>query len=429
MAAKRMVIIGGGFAGLQLARKLNNHPSYEIMLIDKVSYHQFQPLLYQVATAGLEPSNISFPLRKIFHHSKNVRIRITTVLSIDHLNKTVITDTVPFKYDILVLATGADTNFFGNETIAAHALPMKSTYDALTIMNRLINSFEDALDALDEPERLAKYRNIVIVGGGPTGVELSGALAEMRDKILPKDYPELNFKNLNIHIVDSGEKPLKNMSEKSSRDCQRYLDELKVQTHFDKMVKNYDGETVSLDDGTTIKAHVVIWAAGIKGNLPAGFDKALVVRGNRIKTDAYGHIDGIDGVYAVGDIASMHTEDYPEGHPQLASVARVQANNLAENFKRAAAGKPPRPFVYKDKGTMATIGRRKAVVDLTKPKIHLNGTIAWLVWMFLHLMLIFGGKNRLQVFINWMYKYFTFDQSLRMSSRYLGKPEILTLQS
>src|SRR5437762_2591636 len=282
--AMKVVIVGAGFAGLRLARKLNNKPGIEVLLVDKFNYHQFQPLFYQVATAALDASNISFPLRKAFQKSKNVRIRVEEVKEIVSAGNKIITETEELPYDMLVLATGTDTNFFGNQNVATNAFPMKSTVEALQIRHRLVQNFEDALLAKD-PLELQRLLNIVIVGGGPTGVEIAGALAEMKRYVLPKDYPEIDFNNMNIYLLEGGERTLGVMSEKSSEDSSRYLTKLGVKVRTKTVVKDYDGQQALLADGTTIPASTVIWAAGVRGNVPKGIDPSLIVRGNRIKVD------------------------------------------------------------------------------------------------------------------------------------------------
>lgn len=418
----KIVIVGAGFAGLRLARKLNNHPGFEVLLIDKFNYHQFQPLFYQVATAALDASNISFPLRKAFQKSKNVRIRIEEVQQVLPQQNKIVTDTEEISYDYLVLALGADTNFFGNQTMAEQTFPMKSTVEALQIRHRLIQNFEDALRAKTD-EEVQRLMNIVVVGGGATGVEVSGALAEMKRYVLPKDYPELDFTKMNIYIVDGGDRPLGSMSEKSSADASRYLTQMGVTVRTNNVVKDYDGDRVTLADGSSIPTNTVIWAAGIKGNVPAGIDPALVVRGNRIKVDRHCLMEGSQNIYVLGDLASMVTPKWPNGHPQVASVAIQQADVLAKNLKFfEKKSNTIYEFEYHDKGAMATVGRNKAVVDIPKPKLHLSGIFAWLIWMGLHLFLILGVKNRVMVFINWIYNYFTYDQSLRLIFREFYRP-------
>lgn len=418
--AMKVVIVGAGFGGLKLARKLNNKPGFDVLLIDRFNYHQFQPLFYQVATSGLDASNISFPLRKAFQKSKNVRIRVEELRQILPEQNKIVTDSQEVSYDILVLATGADTNFFGNQNIESHAFPMKSTVEALQIRHRLIQNFEDALLTTDA-DKLQKLMNVVVTGGGPTGVEVAGAIADMKNYVLPKDYPELDFSKMNIYLLEGGPRTLGPMSEKSSEDSCRYLKKMGVTVMTSTLVKDYDGEQVYLGDGTTIPTYTVIWAAGIKGNVPAGIDKSLIVRGNRIKVDRYCKVLGSQNIYALGDLAYMETLKYPKGHPQVASVAIQQGDLLAKNLLYEE--RKVYEFEYRDKGSMATVGRNLAVVDIPKPKLHFGGFFAWLIWMSLHLFLILGVKNKLMIFINWMYNYFTYDQNLRLIFREFYRPK------
>jgi NADH dehydrogenase len=410
----KILIVGGGFAGLKLARRLNNRAGFEVVLLDRFNYHQFQPLFYQVATAELDASNISFPLRKAFHHSKNVIVRLAELKKIVPERNKIITDIGELEYDVLVLATGADTNFFGNRELQSNTFRMKSTAEALQIRHHLIQNFEDASIAVSDEER-EKYLTIVIVGGGPTGVELGGAIAEMKMYVLPKDYPEIDFSKMKVYLIEGSQKTLAAMSEKSSVESKNYLARLGVTVRTGTTVKNYDGNLVTLQNGEQIKSNTVIWAAGISGNIPEGIHPDWVARGNRIKTDRFNKIAGSENIYALGDLAYMETPLYPHGHPQVAPVAIDQADRLASNLIRAAGnGMAPVPFEYRDKGVMATVGRNLAVVDIPKPKLHFKGWFAWMIWMSLHLMLILGVKNRLFVFMNWLYNYITYDRSLRL---------------
>ena len=419
----KVVIVGGGFGGLKLARNLNNHPGFEVILIDKYNYHQFQPLFYQVATAGLDASNISFPLRKAFHKSNNVRIRVQELKKVIPFGNKIATEVEQISYDVLVLAMGADTNFFGNPHFSENAFPMKSTVEALQLRHRLIQNFEDALYVKNEND-LQRLMNIVVVGGGPTGVELSGALSEMKKYVLPKDYPELDFNRMHIYLLEGSPKTLGTMSEKSSEQSQEYLRKLGVKVMTDTIVQDYDGNDVILKNNSKIPAATVIWAAGVKGNVPEGIDKTLVAKGNRIKVDRHCRIQGFNNIYAIGDVAYMETPKYPAGHPQVASVAIQQAELLADYLKRIER-KSTRfyEFEYFDKGSMATVGRNLAVVDVPKPRLHFSGFIAWLIWMGLHLFLILGVKNRIFVFLNWVYAYITYDQSLRLIFKEFYKPK------
>ena len=406
---QRVVIIGAGFAGLRIARDLND-TGYEVFLIDRHNYHQFQPLMYQVATARLEPSSISFPLRKVFQHTKNVEIRIGEVERVDTGKKTLYTTVGEITYDRLIVALGCTTNYFGNSRIQSHSFPMKSVPNAMALRNRILQTFEDTIEA--GPDELQSLLNFVIVGGGPTGVELSGALAEMKRNILPKDYPGVDFSRFNIYLLEGSPNTLNAMSDPSRVKSRQYLENLGVIVRTNTVVEDYDGITVTLKGGETIAAKNLIWAAGVIGNLLEGIPAGSMVRGNRLKTNRYSEVEGLDGVYAIGDIAWMATPKYPNGHPQLANVALAQAGNLSRNFKRELKGKPRIEFEYSNKGTMATVGKRKAVVDL--PGFSFQGVLAWFTWMFVHLMLILSVKNKLFIFLNWMMSYFANDSTLRL---------------
>jgi NADH:ubiquinone reductase (H+-translocating) len=411
-----LIIIGGGFGGLRLARKLRNRPGFDITLIDRFNYHQFQPLFYQVATAGLDASNISFPLRKVFQKAKNIRFRMATVERIAHPEKKVYTDAGIFEYDALVIATGCGTNFFGSKALEANVMPMKSTAEALQLRHRLLHNFEIAVATTDEALR-NRLLSIVIVGGGPTGVELSGAIADMKRFVLPKDYPELDFSKMTIYLLEGTDKVLGAMSADSSTNALQYLKKLGVTIMTNTLVDHYDGQTVFLKDGKTIESALVIWAAGIKGHVPQGIDPTLIAKGNRIRVNRQNQVEGHTDLYAIGDVAYMEEPAWPNGHPQVAPVAIQQADLLADNLRvREMKGGQEQivDFMYQDKGSMATVGRNLAVVDMPKPKLHLKGFIAWLIWMGLHLMLILGVKNRFFVFCNWLYNYFTYDQNLRL---------------
>ncbi|MBQ0146866.1 MAG: NAD(P)/FAD-dependent oxidoreductase [Flavobacteriaceae bacterium] len=416
MEKKKIVIIGAGFAGLRLARKLNNNPNFSITLIDRYNFHQFQPLFYQVATARIEPSNISFPLRKVFQGSKNVQVRLADVTGINEAKNEVETTIGDFSYDYLVISTGCTTNFFGNKQIEELVFPMKSTDEAITLKNRLITNFESAYSA--SPEELEEIMNIVVVGGGPTGVELSGSIAEMKTKILPKDYPDFDFSGLNIYLIEGGPNLLGPMSDASHKKSREYLEELGVNIWTEGRVTGYDGKVISLADGRQIKTKTVIWGAGVTGNVPEGINREILQRGNRIKVDRYNKVEGSDNIYAIGDISSMETPKYPHGHPQLANVAINQGLNLANNFIELGKSKNQNNwtmFEYADPGSMATVGKYRAVVDL--PKFSFQGRLAWFTWMFLHLMLILSVRNKLFIFLNWAQSYFTNDTSLRIITR------------
>jgi len=407
---KRILIAGGGFAGLKLATKLAAS-DFQIVLIDKNNFHQFQPLFYQVATAGLEPSAISFPLRKIFQNSRNVFIRIAEIKSVNPEQNEVITSLGSVSYDILVLAMGVDTNFFGMESIARNAIPMKSVAEALSLRNSILQNFEDALIETD-PQKKEALLSIVVVGGGPTGVEVSGTLSEMRKFILPKDYPEMDFSKMKIYLVEAGSRLLSGMSEKTSAQAQLYLQKLGVKVLCNAQVSNYDGENVSILNGEQILSKTLVWAAGVAGKKIDGLNPKIYVHGNRIRVNAFNQVEGYENIYALGDIAFMSETRYPDGHPQMAQPAIQQARLLARNLVRSHRRIPMKPYHYSNKGTMATVGRNLAVVEL--PFLRFYGFIAWLTWMFIHLMAIVGIKNRLLIFINWFWNYVTYDQSLRL---------------
>lgn len=407
---KRVVIVGAGFAGLKLARKLYKK-GFQIVLVDRNNYHQFQPLFYQVATSGLEPSSISFPLRKVFQKIKNVYIRIANVERILPDKKIIETSLGTMWYDYLVIATGATTNFFGNKSFQEYGVPMKSVSEALYLRNRILLNFEKAV-TVRNPEALRQTLSILVVGGGPTGVEVCGALAEMKKFVLPKDYPDLDFSSMEITLVEASPQLLGGMSEESGYKAKKYLEEMGIKVLLSHKVVNYDGKTVELEDHENFQTETLIWAAGIQGQMPAGIDAGKLVRGNRIKVNRYNQVEGMQAIFALGDIAYMETENYPHGHPQVAQVALQQAKNLAQNLTREQENKTWIQFEYNDKGSMATVGRNRAVVDL--PFVRFSGALAWLTWMFVHLMSIVGVKNRLLIFINWLWKYFTFDQSLRL---------------
>ncbi|WP_205741193.1 NAD(P)/FAD-dependent oxidoreductase [Geofilum rhodophaeum] len=405
----RVVVIGGGFAGIQFVRQLDKR-NFDVLLIDKVNHHQFQPLFYQVATSQIEPASISFPLRNIFHGNMSVQIRLTVVDRIDTEQKKVHTGIGSFAYDYLVIAAGCKTNFFGNNNIAKHVFTLKSSVDAIHIRNHILMTFERTITA--PAEQKAYYQTLVIVGAGPTGVELAGAFAEIRKNVLPKDYPRIDFSKFTIYLVEGSAHTLNNMSVASREASRRYLEKMGVKLVTSTFVKDYDGRTLQLSNGTSLEAKTVIWAAGVTGNRIAGLPAEVEAPGNRIKVDRFNRVEQLDRVYALGDIAYMETPRYPKGHPQVANVAINQARNLARNFARVEKGQAQKSYEYRDLGSMATIGRNKAVVDL--PFFRFKGCTAWLVWMFLHLMLILSVRNRLVIFINWAWLYLTKNTSLRL---------------
>ena len=404
----KIIVIGGGFAGLQFAKKLNGNRTKKLVMIDKANHHMFQPLFYQVACGRIEPSNISFPFRKIFQRSKNIQFRMTEVKQIIPSENKIITEDHVFHYDKLVIATGCKTNFFGNQKMENLAFGMKNTQEAISIRNHVLLTFEKLI--IEKSRSDDGNWNIVIVGSGPTGVELAGAFAEMKREILPRDYPRMNFDDLEIILVSSTEKPLAVMSEESQEKSEKYLKDLGVRFISNDRVTDYDGDRVYLSSGNIIPSNNVIWAAGVTGNIIEGLTENSI-KNNRYIVDRYNKIVGFDDIYAIGDIAYMETPKYPNGHPQVANVAINQGKNLAKNFLKKSVYEW-QPYEYDDKGSMATIGKHRAVVDL--PKFKFQGIFAWYFWMFLHLMLILSVRNKLAIFFNWMWSYINRDSSLRL---------------
>ncbi|MCF8715033.1 NAD(P)/FAD-dependent oxidoreductase [Joostella atrarenae] len=411
----RVVIIGGGFGGIALAKKLAKQ-EMQVVLLDKHNYHTFQPLLYQVSTGGLEPDSIAYPIRKILSKYPNFYFRLAMVKGVDSEKNTLDTDIGPLKYDYLVLATGSTTNFFGNKEIEANSMIMKTVPEALNLRSLILENFEEALltDSMDRQDALM---NFVIVGAGPTGVELAGALAEIKRGILPKDYPDLDTRRAQINIVQSGDKLLKGMSEKASEKAEDYLEELGVNVWKNTRVTSYDGDLVTTNTDLTFHTATLIWAAGVKGETIKGIDgKDSITFSNRIKVNDYNQVEGFKNIFAIGDIACMVSDDFPAGHPMVAQVAIQQGTHLGVNLVAFLEDeKVMKPFVYKDKGTMATVGRNKAVVDM--PKFKFQGVFAWFVWMFVHLFFLIGFRNRVVVFINWVYNYIRFDREARLIIR------------
>ena len=409
MKKKKIIVIGCGFAGLQFVKNLKKDV-YDILIIDKVNYHQFQPLFYQVAASQIEPATIAFPLRKIFQNRKDIRIRLATVESLNDNEKTISTSIGEFSYDYLIIASGAKTNYFGNEEIENNSLSLKSTFKAMTIRNKTLMNFERILYKEDK----TGLYNIVIVGGGATGVELAGAFAEMKKEVLPKDYPNILAHNVNVYLLEGSNHTLSAMSPFAQKYSEKYLNKMGVIVKTGVFVKKYDGENVVLSNGETITSKNVIWSAGVIGNPIGGVPKDLLLPSGRIKVNRINRVEPLDSVFAIGDVAYMETEKYPKGHPQLANVAIGQAKNLAKNINRITKEDNPKLkyYEYRNLGTMATVGRNKAVVDL--PFAKFKGGFAWLIWMFLHLMLILSVRNKLVIFINWAWNYITKNSSLRL---------------
>lgn len=409
----RIVIIGGGFAGIRLAFGLKKK-GFQVVLFDRNNYHTFQPLLYQVATAGLEPDSIAGPLRKQLEPDSDFFFRMAEVQSINTKYKKVITEIGDLQYDYLVIANGSQTNYYGNQSIEENAFPLKQITHALDLRHHILQNFEAAVNR-GNAENIETYLSIVIAGGGPTGVELAGALGELKKSVLPRDYPEMNFNDMKIILVEGMDRLLGTMRKKSSDRALKYLQRFGVEIRLNTMVQSFDGEHVELSDGKHIETRTLIWASGVKGNLIRGLPDDSV-EDDRIKVDQYNRVIETDDVYAIGDIARMKTPEYPIGHPMLAPVTIQQASLLAKNLQKIKENVPPEKFRYKNKGVMATIGRNKAVVDLPG-NISLGGLMAWFIWMFVHLVSIYGLRNKLVVFINWIYNYFTYDKGTRLIIR------------
>ncbi len=422
----RVVIIGGGFAGIAIAKKLRNQ-NLQVVLIDKHNYHNFQPLMYQVATGGLEAGSIAYPLRKIFQNTPDFYFRLTSVKEIEAENNKILSDIGDLHYDYLVIATGSKTNFFGNKEIERNAMSMKTIPQSLNIRSLILENFEQAVLTKDEAERNALI-NFVLVGAGPTGVELAGALAEMKRAILQKDYPDLDINKMEINLVQSGDRILNTMSEKSSKHAEEFLIHLGVKIHKNVRVTNYDGRTITTNSDVSFETATVIWTAGVQGATIAGLDaKSLVDKVERIRVNSYNQVVGYQNIFAIGDIASMETEKFPQGHPMVAQTALQQGDLLGKNILKLVKGLQPTAFEYNDKGSMATIGRNKAVVDL--PNYHFSGVFAWFVWMLVHLFSLIGFKNRAVVFLNWVYNYIRFDREGRLIVRPYKKKSFVTFTS
>ncbi|WP_372754558.1 NAD(P)/FAD-dependent oxidoreductase [Mariniflexile sp.] len=410
----RVVIIGGGFAGISLAKKLSKQ-EVQVVLLDKNNYHTFQPLLYQVSTGGLEPDSIAYPIRKILKDFPNFHFRLANVEEIDPVKNKVLTDIGPLKFDYLVVASGAETNYFGNSEIEKNSMAMKSIPESLNLRSLILENFEEALLTSDLNERNA-LMNFVIVGGGPTGVELAGALAEIKKGILPKDYPDLDTRLAQIHIIQSSDCILKGMSDKASAKAEDFLEKLGVNIWKNIRVTNYDGKLVTTNTDLTFETATLVWAAGVKGATIKGLNAGdFITKGNRLFVDKFNQVKGFSNIFAVGDVACMTTDEFPNGLPMMAQPAMQQGKQLGENMVRLIENKPMIPFEYNDRGAMATIGRNKAVVDL--PRFKFQGVFAWYVWMFVHLFFLIGFRNRMVVFINWVYNYVRFDREARLIIR------------
>ena len=406
----RVVIVGGGFGGIQLAKTLKNK-DVQVVIVDKNNFHTFQPLLYQVATSVLEAESIAYPIRKIFSGAKNIFFRVGEVTKIDSENNKIFLGNDELSYDHLVIATGAKTNFFGNEGLIINSMPMKSIIEALDLRSMILQNFEKALRNSNERKRKGMM-NFVIAGAGPTGVELAGAMGELKLKVLPKDYPELDFNQMNVYLVQSGDRVLPMLSEKSSEKAKKYLEKLGVNVVLNTRVLDVFGDYVQTSTGEDIIARTLIWTAGVTGNPVEGLGAEAIQKGNRIDVDEFNKVKRYDNIYAIGDVACMRSEEYPRGHPMIAPPAMQQGKNLGKNILRQQKGKEPKPFKYFDKGAMATVGKNKAVVEMGKTK--LGGTFAWMVWMVVHLMALVGFRNRVITLFNWTKNYFNSDRGMRL---------------
>ncbi|WP_410221034.1 NAD(P)/FAD-dependent oxidoreductase [Pedobacter sp.] len=410
---KKIVIVGGGFGGIELAKKLKNS-NVEVLILDKHNYHTFQPLLYQVATGGLEADSIAFPIRKIFKGQKNFKFRVTEVQKINTDKNILNTSIGDISYDYLIIATGSTSNFFGQSEIEYNAMPMKSIPEALNLRSMILQNLEAALIA-ETPEHEAALLNFVVVGGGPTGVETAGAIAELKKHVLRNDYPELDLKKVNIYLIEGSPALLSAMSVQAQEKSRQFLEEMGVTVYTETRVQSYDGKTLVLGEGKQISSSTVIWSAGVKGAVIEGLNPDVIVRGNRIKVDVTNKVEGYENIFAIGDVAAMITDQTPNGHPGVAPAAIQQGKQLAQNILAILDNKPTKAFEYFDKGSMATVGRNRAVVDIRK--VRFQGVFAWFAWMFVHLMTLVGFRNKLVVFVNWVWSYFSYDRGTRLIIR------------
>ncbi len=407
----RVVIIGGGFGGIQLAKMFKNK-DVQVVIVDKNNYHTFQPLMYQVATSALEAESIAYPIRKIFNKSKNVFFRLGEVTRIDHEKKMIEFGNDTLEYDYLVIASGAKTNYFGNEGLTISAMPMKSILESLDLRTMLLQNFEHAL-LINNERKKQGMMNVVIAGAGPTGVELAGALGELKRSVFPKDYPELDLSKMNIYLVQSGDRVLPMLSPKSSEKAKKYLEKLGVTVVLNTRVLDYFGDYVQTNTGQDIIAKTLIWTAGVTGNPVGGVPKESINKGDRIMVDELNQVKGLQDVFAIGDVACMIQKDYPNGHPQVAPAAMQQGKLLGKNLlNKICYNKPMKPFKYKDKGAMATVGKNKALVEMGKLKI--GGAVAWFIWMVVHLLSLVGFRNKVVTMFNWVKNYFNSDRGMRL---------------
>jgi len=408
---KRVIIVGGGFGGLELAKRLKKS-DFQVVLVDKNNYHQFLPLIYQVASAGIEPSSISFPFRKVFQKRKDFYFRLAEVRAIYPEMNMIQTSIGKAKYDYIVFAAGTTSNYFGNKHIEDVSIPMKNVTEAMGLRNALLSNYERAMTCATEEEK-RELLNIVIVGAGATGVEVAGALSEMKKYILPKDYPEMDAGEVNIYLIEAADRVLSGLSKESSESSLKFLKEMGVNVWLNEKVTGYENHKVMLESGKVIPTRSFIWVSGVTGVSIGNMPSAIVGRGNRLQVDEYNRVKGYDNIFSIGDQCIQTTDSkYPNGHPQVAQVAIQQAKLLAENLKKIEAGQTPKAFQYKDLGSMATIGRNKAVAEIGK--IKMNGRLAWLMWLFVHLRPIIGVRNKLKLMFNWFWNYITYDYSLRL---------------
>lgn len=417
LGGPRIIVIGGGFGGLEVIRNLK-HSKAQVVLFDRYNHHTFQPLLYQVATSGLETSTIVFPLRKRFAHRPNFYFRLGEVNHITPEANTIETSIGKAKYDYLVIASGATTNFYGMQDIEDNSMSMKTIEDSIQLRNHILRNMENAL-LINDPEAMNSFMDYVIVGGGPTGVELAGALSELKMHVFPKDYNELDLSQMDIHLIEAGPRLLNGMSEIASSKALQYLQRMGVDVRLNCAVQSYDGYEMKFNTGTSLISRTVIWAAGVKGNPIAGLKPEAITRGNRLIVDKYNRVKGNENIFAIGDVAQMEGDPrYPRGHPQMAPPAMQQGKLVAENIDRLIAKMPIKPFKYRDQGSMATVGRNRAVVDMKTFKTQ--GFFAWFIWMFVHLLSITGFKNKVFTFFSWFFSYLSYDRSNRLI---IGRPK------
>ncbi len=416
----RVVIVGAGFGGINLIKKLDKE-QYQVVLLDRYNYHTFQPLLYQVATAGLEPDSIAGPLRKIINKKRDTYFRMLKVIAVEPKKNLVETSVGILSYDYLIIATGSRVNFFNNDKVAKHAFPVKQVTHALDLRSHILQQFEE-LECLDDEQSIERHLNYVIVGAGPTGVEICGALSELKNHVLPKDYPELNVDKMQIYLIEGLERVLPTMSEKSGKKAHHYLQKMDVHIRLNCLTESYDGNIVKLSNNQEIATNTLIWAAGVRGNILHGInneglrkEKMMVNEFNQV-FDNYKTKQIHENMFAIGDVAFMKLKDYPKGHPGLAQVAIQQGKNVAANLNLLTKDKVMRPFIYKNKGVLATVGRNKAVADFPG-SFNLSGFLGWIVWMIVHLLFLVGFRNKAVVFANWIWNYFTYDKGIRIILR------------